>query len=90
MTPTEKLVKLHHGLTEQGVDVIMRRSTSGVPHLVGSNSKRVRFSIGFMGKRNHWRIFWPYPGKFQTRRDFAVGTPASKIAEFLEVIEHAQ
>lgn len=46
-----------------------RISRKGVPHFILSHND-VLYSVCWMGYKQVWRVFWPYPANVQNRKSF--------------------
>lgn len=52
-------------------DYFFRWSFRDVPHLLLELSNKITYSICYFGKSKTWRIFYPYLGSNQQKKDFS-------------------
>lgn len=62
----------------------VRVSSSGTPHLVGSENG-TSFSVGYFRRSDSYRVFFPYPASNQMRIDFKSPEEVSRFLKCLPV-----
>jgi hypothetical protein len=64
----------YEGLIEKvktiATDQSFRWSLSGVPHLLVELKNKVTYSVCYFRRSGTWRVFYPYPGDRQEKRNF--------------------